>query len=93
MNTPVSKKETVGIDRTERQVVKLSAFEHEKSTVKIVAAINTVPFSEYCYSFCDHNILAPFGEKNNANQENWRYGKILGCTTTFLMMRKELFKR
>lgn len=78
MNTPVNKKETVGIDKAERQVVTLSVFEHKKSTVKIVAAINTVPFSEYCYSFCNYKIIAPFGEKINKNRKNF-------------IIRKELF--
>lgn len=63
MSTPVSKKETVGTDTAERQVVKLSVFE-QKSAVKIVAAIFTAPFSEYRYSVCNYNIIAPFGEKS-----------------------------
>ena len=71
MNTPVSKKETVGINKAERQVVKLSVIEHKKSTVKIVVAINTVPFSEYCYSFCRENSIALFGEKINAIKKDF----------------------
>ena len=73
MNTPVNRKETDGIDTAERRVVNLSVFEHKKSTVKIVAGINTVPSSEYCYSFCSFNSIAPFGEKINGNQKNFDF--------------------
>ena len=41
----------------------MSVFE-QKSAVKIVAAIFTAPFSEYRYSVCNYNIIAPFGEKS-----------------------------
>lgn len=38
-----------------------------KSTVKIVGAIITMLFSEYCYSYFCKNILALSGEKCNRN--------------------------
>lgn len=51
----------------------MGVVEHKKSTVKIVAAINTVPFSEYCHSFCDYNIIALFGEEINGNRKNFDF--------------------
>ena len=44
----------------------------KENTVQIVGAINTVSFSEYCYSYLGKYILAPFGEKFNRNRKYLR---------------------
>lgn len=45
----------------------MNVFYKTKSTVEIVGAINTMLFSEYCYSYFCKNILALSGEKSNRN--------------------------
>lgn len=43
-------------------------YKEKENTASIVGAIDTVPFSECCHSYCGRYILAHFGEKSNRNR-------------------------